>query len=65
MYRYTVLSETYFSYVGNFYTRHVSLRLILTQFILKKFKLWILWIVHGSVVEDPVLLGYDAGLFIT
>jgi hypothetical protein len=65
MYRYTIMQKIFFSCVGNFYTRDVSLRLILTQLIWNKFKLWILRIVHGGVVEDPVLLGYDAGLFIT
>jgi len=40
MYPYIILRKIYFSYVGNFYTRDVSLRLILTQFIRKKFKLW-------------------------
>lgn len=65
MYRYTIMRKIYFSYVGNFYTRDISLRLILTRFIRNKSKLWILRIVHGGVVEDPVLLGYDAGLFIT
>jgi len=64
MYPYTILCKIYFPYVGNFYTRDVILRLILTQFIRKKFKLWILLIVHGGVVEGPVLLGYDEGLFI-
>jgi len=39
MYRYTILRKIYFYYVGNFYTRDVSFRLILTQFIWKKFKL--------------------------
>jgi len=65
MYRYTILRKIYISYVGNFYTRDFRLRFSLTQFIRNKFKLRSLWIFQGGVVEDPVLLGYDAGLFIT